>query len=211
MELRGDDEIWFDAAEWERYAELADAHVRAGRVAHFVEVAADEADALDRWYGLSFGRQQVYASAPVGAPAYDGPVRVRPGDLETALALSEVLFDHLSGPPVWSFRTPRAEAEVRREWAEFLAEPETTHLVGELDGRAVAHIALHGDALEVAATLPDARGRGAMRALWAAAQEHAAGERWTTDWRATNREADACWTALGFRPVRYRLHRLVGR
>jgi ribosomal protein S18 acetylase RimI-like enzyme len=210
MELRGDDEIWFDAGEWERYAELADEHVRAGRLAHFVLVDADD-PALDRWVGLSFGRQQVYASAPVGAPAYAGPVRVRPGDLESALRFSAVLFDHLSGPPVWSFRAPRAESEVRAEWEEFLAEPETTHLVAELDGRAVAHMALHGSSLEVAATLPEARGRGAMRALWAAAQEHAAGERWETDWRATNLEADACWRRLGFRPTRYRLHRLVGR
>jgi GNAT superfamily N-acetyltransferase len=210
MELRGDDEIWFDAGEWQRYAELADEHVRAGRLAHFVLVDADD-PALDRWVGLSFGRQQVYASAPVGAAPYDGPVRVRRGDLESALRFSAVLFDHLSGPPVWSFRTPRAESEVRAEWEEFLAEPETTHLVAELDGRAIGHMALHGDALEVAATLPEARGRGAMRALWAAAQEHAVGAAWTTDWRATNLEAEACWTALGFRPTRYRLHRLVGR
>lgn len=210
MELRGDDEIWFDAGEWERYAELADEHVRAGRLAHFVVVDADD-PALDRWVGLSFGRQQVYASAPVGAPAYDGPVRVRAGDLESALRFSAVLFDHLTGPPVWSFRTPRAESEVRAEWEEFLAEPETTHLVAELDGQAIAHMALHGNALEVAATLPEARGRGAIRALWAAAQEHAVGDRWETDWRATNLEAAACWTKLGFRPTRYRLHRLVGR
>jgi hypothetical protein len=210
MELRGDDEIWFDAGEWERYAELADEHVRAGRLAHFVLVDADD-PALDRWVGLSFGRQQVYAAAPVGAAPYDGPIRVRPGDLESALRFSAVLFDHLSGPPVWSFRAPREEAEVRAEWEEFLAEPETTHLVAELDGRAIAHMALHAGALEVAATLPEARGRGAMRALWAAAQAHAVGEQWETDWRATNLEADACWTALGFRPTRYRLHRLVGR
>ena len=210
MELRGEDELWFEAAEWERYAELADAHVRAGRLAHFVVVDADD-PALDRWAGLAFGRQQVFASAPVGASAYDGPIRVRPGDLETALALSAVMFDHLSGPPVWSFRAPRPEEDVRAEWAGFLAEPETTHLVAELDGAVIAHMALHGSHLEVAATLPDARGRGAMRALWAAAQEHAVGDAWETDWRSTNLEAAACWTALGFRPTRYRLHRLVGR
>ena len=175
MELRGDDEIWLDAAEADRYGELCDEHVRAGRLAHFVLVDADD-PLLDRWYGLSFGRQQVYATAPVGSTPYDGPLRVRPGDLETALELSAVMFDHLGGPPVWSQRPPRPDAVVRAEWEEFLAEPETTHLVAELDGRAVAHMALHGDALEVAATRPEARGRGAMRALWAAAQAYAVGD-----------------------------------
>lgn len=211
MELRGDDEIWLAADEVDDYGALCDEHVRAGRVAHYVEVPAGDEALLDRWYGLSFGRQQVYAAAPVGAAPYDGPVRVRPGDLETALALSAVLFDHLSGPPVWSLREPRAADVVRADWQEFLAEPETVHLVAELDGRPVAHMALHGACLEVAATLPEARGRGAMHALWAAAQEHAVGDRWETDWRATNREADACWRALGFLATRYRLHRLVGR
>src|SRR3954470_1411897 len=92
MELRGDDEIWLDPAEADRYGELCDEHVRSGRLAHFVLVDAD-APLLDRWYGLSFGRQQVYAAAPVGAAPYDGPLRVRPGDLETALELSAVMFD----------------------------------------------------------------------------------------------------------------------
>jgi GNAT superfamily N-acetyltransferase len=211
MELRGDDEIWLDADEVDRYGELCDEHVRAGRLAHYVVVDAADANLLERWYGLSFGRQQVHATAPVGTQRYSGPIRVRPGDLEAALALSAVMFDHLHGPPVWSRRPPRSEAEVRSEWQEFLAEPETVHLVAELDGRAVAHVALHANKLEVAATLPEARGRGAMRALWSAAQQHAVGDTWETDWRSTNLEAAACWTALGFAPTRYRLHRLVGR
>jgi ribosomal protein S18 acetylase RimI-like enzyme len=221
VELRGDDEAWLHGrCDPAAYGRLCDPLVRAGRVAHFVEVAAGDEAELDRWYGLSFGRQQVYASRPVAPVAYDGPVRVRRGDLETALTLSAVLFDHLQGPPVWSGRPPRPEAEVRADWDDFLAEPGTEPFVAELDGRVVAHLVLCDEGepgateLAVAATLPEARGRGAMRALASTAFAWAAErglERCDTDWRSTNVEADRCWRALGFRPTRYRLHRLVGR
>jgi GNAT superfamily N-acetyltransferase len=221
IELRGDDQIWLSGeCDPAAYARLCDAHVRAGRVAHYVEVAAGEVEQLELWYGLGFGRQQVYASRGVEPVPYEGPVVVRPGDLETALALSAVLFDHLQGAPVWSGVAERPVEEVRQEWVEFLAEPRTANFVAELDGRVVAHFVLGDEGepgateLAVAATLPEARGRGAMRALasagfaWALEQGYT---RCDTDWRSTNLEASRCWTALGFRPTRYRLHRLVGR
>jgi GNAT superfamily N-acetyltransferase len=221
VEERGDDEVWLSGpCDPAAYARLCDPLVRAGRIAHFVEVDAGDAAALDRWYGLSFGRQQVYASRAVEPLAYDGPLRVRRGNVETALRLSEVMFDHLSGPAVWSSREPRPAEEVRRDWDEFLAEPTTANFVAELDGDVVAHLVLGDEGepgateLAVAATLPEARGRGAMHALlatafaWAAEQGY---DRCDTDWRSTNLEAGACWTRLGFRPTRYRLHRLVGR
>lgn len=221
VELRGDDEVWLHGpCDPATYGRLCDPLVRAGRLAHFVEVAAGDETELDRWYGLSFGRQQVSASRSVEPVAYEGPVRVRRGDIETALGLSAVMFDHLHGPAVWSSRPPRPDAEVRAEWEAFLAEPLTANFVAELDGRVVAHMVLGDEGepgateLAVAATLPEARGRGAMRALlsaafaWAAEQGY---ERCDTDWRATNLEAARCWPALGFRPTRYRLHRLVGR
>jgi GNAT superfamily N-acetyltransferase len=221
LELRGDDEIWLAGdADAAAYGRLCDPYVRAGRVAHYVEVAAADEAQLAAWFALGFGRQQVYASRPLEPVAYEGPLTVRPGEIETSLVLSGVLFDHLHGPPVWSGVAERPAEEVRRDWEEFLAEPLTAPFVAELDGEPVAHLVLADEGgpgatyLAVAATLPEARGRGAMRALasaafaWALEQGY---ERCETDWRSTNLEAAACWTALGFAPTRYRLHRLVGR
>jgi ribosomal protein S18 acetylase RimI-like enzyme len=221
LDLRDDDQIWLSGdCDPAAYARLCDPHVRAGRIAHYVEVAAGDEAALASWFALGFGQQQVYASRPVEPIPYAGPVRVRPGDLETALTLSAVLFDHLRGAPVWSGVAERPAEEVRQEWDDFLAEPRTANFVAELDGRVVAHFVLGDEGepgvtrLAVAATLPEARGRGAVRALasagfaWAAEQGYA---RCDTDWRSTNLEASRCWTALGFRPTRHRLHRLVGR
>jgi hypothetical protein len=215
MELRGDDEIWFDAGEWERYAELAGEHVRSGRVAHYVLVDADDAEALERWYGLVFGRQQVYAARPF-APAepHDGPVAVRPGTVEEAVRFGGLIAERVRQAPVWSDVAPKSPETLREEWTEFLAEPDVTYLVAELGGEAIGYAALEGPHLVAAGTVPEARRRGAMRALWAAAQRLAAERGWETcelDWRSASTEAAACWTALGFRPTRYRLHRLVGR
>jgi GNAT superfamily N-acetyltransferase len=220
-ELRGDDEVWLSGpCDPALYGRLCDPLVRAGRLAHFVEVAAGDDAELDRWYGLSFGRQQVHASRSIEPVAYEGPVRVRAGDIETALLFSAVMFDHLAGPAVWSSREPRPAAEVRHDWEEFLAEPTTANFVAELDGKAVAHLVLGDEGepgaieLAVAATLPEARGRGAMRALVAAAFGWAAERGYTrcdTDWRSTNLEAASCWAAFGFRPTRFRLPRLAGR
>lgn len=217
LELRGEDEVWLSGDAYaEAYGRLCDPLVREGRVAHYVEVAAGDAKQLDAWYGLGFGRQQVYASRAVTAPEpYEGPVRVRDGDLETAVALGNVIREHQLGPPVWSNVPPATKAELREGWGEFLSRPETTYLVAELDGRAVAHLWLgEGNYLHIGATLPEARGRGAMRALWSAAVHRllAAGHATCdVDWRSANIEAARCWTALGFRPVRYRLHRYVAR
>ncbi len=66
--------------------------------------------------------------------------------------------------------------------------------------------------LGYAATLPDARGLGAGRALtdvfmaWARDE----GYEWlVTDWRATNLEANRTWRAMGFKPMWNRLFRLI--
>jgi GNAT superfamily N-acetyltransferase len=204
------------------YALAAEPWVRDDRRAHYVEVRADDAAAVETWFGLAFGRQQVYAERPTaGAEPYDGPVVVRlggPDDLDVAVSMADLIFRHHNGPPVWS---SAAYDGTREEWDEFLREPQTTYFLAELDGVPVAHLALRDRAerpddevyLAIGATRAEARGRGAMRALTAAAlawaEEH--GYRvCETDWRSTNPQSSSFWTHRGFRPTRYRLHRLVG-
>jgi ribosomal protein S18 acetylase RimI-like enzyme len=221
LELRGEDEIWLSGpCDPAAYARLCDPLVREGRVAHYVEVAADDAEELDRWYGLCFGRQQVYASQQL-RPRDESSrgVAVRQGKLDDVFPLTHLVRAHLQGPPVWSDVEVQPDAERRRSWTEWFADARNAAFVAEPDGCVVAYLALeHVDertiALGVAATLPEARGRGAMRALWAHAAARALERgyvRCETDWRSANVEADRCWRALGFRPTRYRLHRLVGR
>jgi GNAT superfamily N-acetyltransferase len=204
------------------YRDAAPAWVADGYRAHYVEVRADDAAQVELWFGLAFGRQQVFAARPVtGAEPYEGPVQVRiggPPDIEIAMSMADLIYRRHRESPVWSSAAFQAD---RAEWEEWLAEAETTYFVGELDARPVAHLALYDDParpadeiyLAIAATLPDARGSGAMRALTAAAfaWAHEHGYRTcVTDWRSTNVESSRFWTHRGFRPTRYRLHRLVG-
>jgi len=103
--------------------------------------------------------------------------------------------------------------------ASMFVEPHGVFLVIREDGRAIGcgGIARFDETrgeLKRMYVVPEARGRGAMRALWSAAVAAllAAGHaHCDTDWRSTNVEADRCWRALGFRPTRYRLHRYVAR
>ena len=67
--------------------------------------------------------------------------------------------------------------------------------------------------LGFAAVLPAARGLGAGRALgdtvlaWSA---EAGYDVVATDWRQTNLQSSRSWTALGFLPTFFRLHRTIG-
>ncbi len=66
--------------------------------------------------------------------------------------------------------------------------------------------------LAVAMTRPEARGRGLMRALLAggfAEAREAGASHCIADWRTASLPTDRSWTALGFRPTHYRLHRHV--
>jgi GNAT superfamily N-acetyltransferase len=61
-------------------------------------------------------------------------------------------------------------------------------------------------------TLPEARGRGLMRALVAAgfaAAREAGATYAVADWRTAALPTHRTWTGLGFRPTHYRLHRHV--
>lgn len=223
VELRGDDQVWLSGpCDPDAYARLCDPLVREGRVAHQVEVAADDEAELRRWFELAFGIQQVYASQPLeprNTVLQATAVAVRPGSLDDVFPLTHLVRRHAQGPPVWSDVEVPPDDERRRMWAEWFAEDGTAAFVAEVGGRVVAYVALEPEdewtiVLGTGATLPEARGRGAMRALWSHAATWALEqgyERCDIDWRSTNLEAGRCWTALGFRPTRYRLHRLVGR
>ena len=206
----------------ELYAIAADPWVSDGRMPHYVDVPADRDDVIEAWFGLCFGRQQVYAARrTAGAEPYEGPVHVRvggPDDVDVAVTHGDLIFRRHGDAPVWA---SGIYDTTRDEWVEFLGEEQSTYFVAEIEGRAVAHLLLYDKDetprdetyLAIAATLPEARGVGAMRALTAMALAWAERNGYTTcatDWRSTNIESSRFWTNRGFTPTSYRLHRLVG-
>ena len=215
------------------YAAAAQQWVDAGRTAHYVLVPSHDGVLVDAFFRLGFGLQHVHAirrPAPAG-PLPDG-VRVRRAqraDVPVLARLDRELPLHQGRSPVFSSGHLPTEAEALEDWQESFDDERFTTFVAELDGEVVGSAiacdlelsslhrgpALVGGAgfLGFAAVLPHARGRGAGRALgeavlgWSATRGDDAV---VTDWRATNLQSSRAWTALGFRPTFYRLHRLVG-
>ncbi|MEO8290927.1 MAG: GNAT family N-acetyltransferase [Gaiellaceae bacterium] len=205
----------------ELYALAAEQWVGAGYLDHYVVVPA-EPKVLETWYGLSFAQQQVYGSLRLVPALRPSPERftVRLGgvdDLEVAMALAFVIFDHQAGPPTWAGAPAPPEDEVRVSYAEHLADPKVTYFVAEREGEPLGHLILERRSdteveLSVAATVPEARGLGVGTALTdlALAWAYDQGFRTcVTDWRSANRLSARFWPRSGFRPTAYRLFRSV--
>lgn len=218
------------------YAHIASELVAAGRRAHWAMVPPSDAELVGAWYSLSFGLQQSYAlQRGVGAdfqPSARDAVTVRKAEATDVHALAEldlVLPTHTQGSPVFSTRPAPVLEEVEAELATDITNPDYNFWVAEHDGRVVATLVgvdvgvssawtplmkpVRAALLGYAATLPEARGMGAGRALtdtfkvWA----RDAGYEWlVTDWRTTNLEANRTWRAMGFVPMFDRVHRLIG-
>ncbi|HEY5488853.1 MAG TPA: GNAT family N-acetyltransferase, partial [Candidatus Limnocylindrales bacterium] len=202
---------------------------------HYALVPASEDELIDAWFTLSFGLQQVFAlREPVGPdfqPSARDGLTIRLAEDRDISALAEldlVLPYHVMKAPVFSKLTPPTIEEAAAELAEDISNPKYSIFVAEHEGRVIATAVgcdvevspswarlmrpTHAGLLAYAATLTDARGLGAGRALceaffvWARDK----GYDWlTTDWRSTNIEANRTWRALGFRPLYLRLHRAI--
>lgn len=223
------------------YAAAGPAWLRMGAFDHYVMMPASDAEGLETWFTLSFGKEQAHAVlslADLALESADVPgVRIRratEGDRDVFVEeMSAILRRHMAGPPVWGAALPEDMAAIREGFVEMLTD-ETAHvwIAEELaDGRAgrmlgyqLYYPASPADdnltisindrtvLLEVAATRPEARGRGIGRALSAAGLADAAAGGYrvcVTDWRTTNIEANRFWSRLGFQPAAYRLTRKV--
>lgn len=195
--------------------------VEAERLDHYVVVPADRA-LLDAWYSLSFAQQQVHAAIqirPVEAPVPAG-FTVRhggPEDLDIAMRLAYVIFDHQAEGPTWAGAPAPAEEEARASYAEYLSNPKVAYFVAERDGEPLGHLALERETeeavyLDIAATVPEARGLGVGTALadaalgWAFEQGY---QTCKTDWRSANLVSSRFWERRGFVPTAYRLFRRI--
>ncbi|GHO49621.1 GNAT family N-acetyltransferase [Ktedonospora formicarum] len=216
------------------YAALSPTWVALGCLYHVANLPASDQEAIEAWFNLSFGKEQVYAlreTAP--ASAFDFPVdptlevrRATPADIDLASELDDVLPEHQAQSPVYSVLIPYDREESRQDTLEELANPEWKTWLAVRDGHC-AGIQIYLPArpprgigemivpercsfLGFAATRQDERGRGVGRALTARglAEDHASGYTYClTDWRATNLLSSRFWSHRGWRPVAYRLTR----
>jgi ribosomal protein S18 acetylase RimI-like enzyme len=153
------------------------------------------------------------------APEY--PVTVRaatPDDLDTVVELRVALVSEHRDNPLYARLRPDAAVQARRHFAVQLRSPDEVILLAEHDGRAVGILrcvqvagiplvfpVVHGYISSVY-VVPEARRRGVLRALFAAALGWCRA-RGLTEIRlhnaVENSAANAAWESLGFTAAEY--------
>ncbi len=210
------------------YAAWGQHWVERGVFRHYVHAPHDDPDLLETWSLLNFGKMQAHAVGAIADVAVDPPQgveirRAMPDDLDLMMPLAPLISHQLIGAPAFAISLPERFDTFREEWAEELRDPDARIWLALADGRALAMAGFYpadpgpmvpDDAVElaVAMTLPEARRRGLQRALLGAGfrEAAAAGAGWCiTDWRTASLAAARSWTAIGFRPTHFRLHRHV--
>ena len=199
----------------------------AGAKLHLALVPAVP-ELVEPWLRLGFGHMQAHGLRESGAEGTPPPAGVsirsgRLGDLAAARTLMPLIWKHQTGSPTFTGMEIPSEEETMADWEETLADPTYTYFVGDLDGRLAGHLLLYPEEpdlatppgsvyLAVAATLPEARGRGVGLALTEHALAWAREAGYTTvhtDWRVPNLQSSRFWPRRGFRETFYRLARQV--
>ncbi|MEI8411442.1 MULTISPECIES: GNAT family N-acetyltransferase [unclassified Kribbella] len=215
------------------YAVAAAQWVDDGRTAHYVLVP-DDAELVDAWFRLGFGSQHAHALRPAPSTRLEAPAglavrRATRDDIAVLAELDLVLPQHQGRSPVFSAGELPTLEEALADWEESIDDPDYATFVAEYVGRVIgssvgcsldkssAHSGLarpdNAGFLGFAAVLPEARGRGAGRALGEAVLQWSADTGYTsvvTDWRVTNLLSSRTWPKLGFEQTFHRLHRLIG-
>lgn len=210
------------------YAAWGQHWVERGVFRHYVHAPHDDPDLVETWSLLNFGKMQAHAVRKIADLAADPPQglevrRATPGDLDLMMPLAPLISHQLIGTPAFAISLPERFQTFREEWEEELRDADARIWLALAEGRALAMAGFYpadpapmvpDDAVElaVAMTLPEARRRGLQRALLSAGlrQAEEEGARWcVTDWRTASLATARSWTAMGFRPTHFRLHRHV--
>ena len=197
---------------------------------HRVYCPSYDLKALDTWFHLGFGIEQVYAAAYITEMETDCPDigglvirRAAPGDGDILSSLSPLIARAQAGPPVWAGAPSSYLDDIRAGFRDLAGEEDGIVLmafVGEKAAGYQAWFPVPGDPegspserrieLTVGASVPGMRGRGVGRALTARGAREALAAGYTTcftDWRTANPHSSAFWPARGFKPCMYRLVR----
>jgi GNAT superfamily N-acetyltransferase len=216
------------------YARLGDDWVRRGIFSHGLYVSAADKELIAALFDLSIGKERTDALLDLRTldiPDMEEPPgitirRAGPGDNALLGGISGVIMRALAGAPYWHPTLPEDWDELREGWSE-LAEDQDWTVWLALEGDTLlgtvgftAQEATDSDMLaaprstylSIAATLPQARGRGISSYLtWhGLGQARKDGfEVCYTNWINPNLLAARHWPRYGFRDVAYRLSKRV--
>ena len=216
------------------YALLGDDWVRKGCFNHYVYLSALDADGIAALFDLGFGKERVDALLDLRSltiPDVEAPTGVTirkagPGDNEQLGSLSNIIFSALAKAPYWHPTVPEDWDELREGWSELADDKEWTVWLALENDRALGMIGFRPEQeddtqmlvppstvyLSVAATRPEARGRGINTHLtWLGLQQAQKDgyEICYTNWISPNLLASRFWPRFGFQDVAYRLAKKV--
>ncbi|HJR78459.1 MAG TPA: GNAT family N-acetyltransferase [Anaerolineales bacterium] len=216
------------------YALLGEEWVKRGCFNHYLYISAADKHVINALFDLGFGKERVDALLDLrttASPEVEEPVgvtirRAGKGDNEYLGSLSDVIMRALAEAPYWHPTMPEDWQELREGWSELADEEEWTVWLALENGEALGTVGFRPEEeadtqmlasprtvyLSVAATLPEARGRGISTVLTWHGLEQARKEGYEvcyTNWISPNLLASRFWPRFGFKDAAYRLAKKV--
>jgi ribosomal protein S18 acetylase RimI-like enzyme len=216
------------------YSLLGEDWVRKGIFSHGLYISAADTHVIDAFFALGFGKERVDALLDFRAtnfPEVESPAGITirlagTGDNDHLGGLSDVIFRSLANAPYWHPTVPEEWEELREGWSELADDKEWTVWLALEEEKALGTVGFRPEEeddagmlvsprnmyLSVAATKPNARGRGISTALTLRGLAKAQKDGFDicyTNWVSSNLPASRFWTRFGFKDAAYRLSKRI--
>jgi GNAT superfamily N-acetyltransferase len=216
------------------YSLLGEQWVKKGCFHHYLYISAADQIVIEALFDIGFGKERVDALMDLRTadiPDVEEPTGVTirkagPGDNAHLGSLSNVIFRALAQAPYWHPTVPEHWDELFEGWSELADDQEWTVWLALEQDDALGTVGFRPEEesdtqmlvsprtvyLSVAATRPQARGRGISTILSWHGLDRAQKEGYElcyTNWISPNLLASRFWPRFGFKDVAYRLSKKV--
>jgi GNAT superfamily N-acetyltransferase len=216
------------------YALLGDGWVQRGCFDHYLYISAADTDVIEALFDLGFGKERIDALLDLRSqeiPDVEEPVGINirkagAGDNAHLGSLSNIIFRALAKAPYWHPTVPEDWDDLYEGWSELPDEKEWTIWMALEKDEALGIVGFRPEEetdtqmlvpprtlyLSVAATKPQARGRGISTVLSWLGLKQAQQDGYEicySNWISPNLLASRFWPRFGFRDAAYRLAKKV--